>query len=153
MVGFLVFANDRFDQGDHIELVFRIYWLVFFISRFEPCPTTNLTVIFHRKLSVNLGLRLEVNPGLKEAENRNLAGFDTTAVSPIAATAQANYARAPIAEIPATSFSTGSPIHRPVTTSCACLQTTSRRRPIPIVASPLLRSPTASSSGCRFAAF
>jgi hypothetical protein len=57
------------------------------------------------KLSINLGLRFEMNPGLKEAENRNLAGFDTSAVSPIAAAAQANYARAPIAEIPAASFS------------------------------------------------
>ena len=57
------------------------------------------------KLTVNLGLRYEVNPGLKESENRNLAGFDTTAASPIAATATANYARNPIAEIAPSAFS------------------------------------------------
>src|SRR6185295_18649306 len=48
------------------------------------------------KLTVNLGLRLEVNPGLTEAENRNLAGFDTTVSTPIEAQALAAYARAPI---------------------------------------------------------
>ncbi|MBP6703094.1 MAG: TonB-dependent receptor [Vicinamibacteria bacterium] len=56
------------------------------------------------KLSVNLGLRFELNPGLTEAENRNLAGFDTTVANPIADAAQANYARNPIAEIAASSF-------------------------------------------------
>ncbi len=56
------------------------------------------------KLSVNLGLRFELNPGLTEVENRNLAGFDTQATNPIAATAQANYARNPIPEIPMSAF-------------------------------------------------
>ena len=57
------------------------------------------------KLSVNMGVRFELNPGLKEAENRNLAGFDLVSTNPIAATAAANYARAPIAEIAASAFS------------------------------------------------
>jgi hypothetical protein len=56
------------------------------------------------KLSVNLGLRFELNPGLSEAENRNLAGFDTAAINPIAATAQANYARNPIPELAPSAF-------------------------------------------------
>jgi hypothetical protein len=34
------------------------------------------------KLTLNLGMRYEVNPGMSEAENRNLAGFDLTAVEP-----------------------------------------------------------------------
>lgn len=56
------------------------------------------------KLTLNLGMRYEVNPGMSEALNRNLAGFDLTATSPIAATATANYARSPIAEIAASAF-------------------------------------------------
>ena len=56
------------------------------------------------KLTVNLGMRFEVNPGLREAENRNLAGFNTTVSNPIEAQAQAAYARNPIPEIPVSSF-------------------------------------------------
>lgn len=59
----------------------------------------------NNKLTVNLGLRFEVNPGLKESRNRNLAGFDTTSANPIQAAAQANYAKNPIPEIPASAFS------------------------------------------------
>jgi hypothetical protein len=56
------------------------------------------------KLTINLGLRFELNPGLSEAENRNLAGFEMAAANPIEPAAVANYARNPIAEIPASSF-------------------------------------------------
>ncbi len=56
------------------------------------------------KLSVNLGLRLEINSGMSEAENRNLAGFDTVSSNPIEPDAQAAYARNPIPEIPVSSF-------------------------------------------------
>jgi hypothetical protein len=56
------------------------------------------------KLSVNLGLRLEINSGMSEAENRNLAGFDTVSSNPIEPQAQAAYARNPIPEIPVSSF-------------------------------------------------
>ncbi len=58
----------------------------------------------NRKLTVNLGVRLEINPGLTEVENRNLAGFDTLTANPIQSAAQAAYARSPIAEIPVSSF-------------------------------------------------
>ena len=56
------------------------------------------------RLTLNLGLRLEINPGMTEAQNRNLAGFDTSAANPIQAAAQAAYARNPIAELPVSSF-------------------------------------------------
>ena len=56
------------------------------------------------KMTLNLGVRLEINPGLSEAENRNLAGFDLTSSNPIEAQAQAAYARNPIPEIPVGSF-------------------------------------------------
>jgi len=56
------------------------------------------------RLSVNLGVRFEINTGLTEAENRNLAGFDTTVSNPIEQAAQANYSRNPIPEIPVSSF-------------------------------------------------
>ena len=57
-----------------------------------------------RKLTVNLGFRLEINPGMSEAENRNLYRFNTEVSNPIEATAQANYARNPIPEIPVSQF-------------------------------------------------
>jgi hypothetical protein len=56
------------------------------------------------KLTLNLGFRLEINPGMREAGNRNLAGFDTTVSNPIEAAAIAAYARNPIPEIPVGSF-------------------------------------------------
>jgi hypothetical protein len=58
----------------------------------------------NQKLTLNLGVRLELEQAMTEAENRNLAGFDLTAPSPIAAAAQAAYARSPIPEIPASAF-------------------------------------------------
>src|SRR4029079_10398056 len=56
------------------------------------------------KLTVNLGARLEINAGMSEVDNRNLAGFDTTTPNPIEAQARANYAKAPIPEIPVADF-------------------------------------------------
>jgi carboxypeptidase family protein len=56
------------------------------------------------KLTLNLGLRVEINPGMTEAENRNLAGFDMTVSNPIEAQARAAYATNPIPEVPVTSF-------------------------------------------------
>jgi len=55
-------------------------------------------------LTVNLGVRLEINPGLTEAENRNLQSFDASVSSPIEAQAQAAYAKNPIAQIPVSAF-------------------------------------------------
>ncbi len=56
------------------------------------------------KLTVNLGARLEINTGMSEVENRNLAGFDTTTPNPIEPQARVNYAKAPIPEIPVADF-------------------------------------------------
>lgn len=58
----------------------------------------------NRKLTLNLGLRVEVDQALTEAEDRNLAGFDTTTPNPIAPQAEAAYAANPIPEIPASEF-------------------------------------------------
>src|SRR5262245_31589108 len=84
-------------------------------SQFEIAAPGDFRQIYHalflqddwratQKLTLNLGLRVEVNPGLTEAQNRNLAGFNTTVSSPIEAAAQAAYARNPIAELPVSSF-------------------------------------------------
>jgi Carboxypeptidase regulatory-like domain len=56
------------------------------------------------RLTLNLGLRFELNSGMRESDDRNLAGFDTTSSSPIEAAAQAAYALNPIAEIPVGAF-------------------------------------------------
>ena len=55
-------------------------------------------------LTLNLGLRWEIEDGLTEAEGRFVSGFDFETPLPIAAAAQANYARNPIAEIPVSQF-------------------------------------------------
>jgi hypothetical protein len=58
----------------------------------------------NRRLTVNAGLRLEINGGLVEAGDRNLAGFDFDAASPVQAAAQAAYAANPPAGLPAAPF-------------------------------------------------
>ena len=55
-------------------------------------------------LTLNLGLRWEIEDGLTEADGRFVSGFDFDTPLPIAAAAQANYARSPIAEIPVSQF-------------------------------------------------
>jgi hypothetical protein len=55
-------------------------------------------------LTLNLGLRLEVDRPMTEADGQNLAGFDTTSANPIEAAARAAYARNPITEIPVDRF-------------------------------------------------
>ncbi len=57
-----------------------------------------------RKLTVNLGLRMEYEQGATERYNRALAGFDPKLAIPLAAGAQANYARNPAPELPASQF-------------------------------------------------
>jgi len=57
-----------------------------------------------RKLTLNLGLRYEVEGGTTERYNRNLRGFDFTTPSPIEAAALAAYAKSPIPEVPISNF-------------------------------------------------
>ena len=56
------------------------------------------------RLTVNLGLRWEMEIPVTERYNRSINGFDAGAVPPIAAQAQANYAKAPNALLPAAQF-------------------------------------------------
>jgi hypothetical protein len=62
-------------------------------------------VFFHddwkitRKLTLNLGLRYELEGATTERYNRNVRGFDETASSPIEAAAKAKYATNPIPEV------------------------------------------------------
>ncbi len=56
------------------------------------------------KLTLNLGLRQEYEMGATERYNRMMGNFDPNASLPIAAAVQANYARSPIAELPASQF-------------------------------------------------
>jgi hypothetical protein len=58
----------------------------------------------NRSLTLNLGVRVEVNGGMSESQNRNLAGYDFSTASPIQTTAQANYAAHPIPEIAPSDF-------------------------------------------------
>jgi hypothetical protein len=55
-------------------------------------------------LTLNLGVRWEIEQPLTESENRFVSGFDFETAPPIAAAAQANYARNPIPEVPVSQF-------------------------------------------------
>ena len=57
-----------------------------------------------QKLTLNLGLRYELEGATTERFNRNIRGFDETLSSPIEAAAKAAYAANPIPEIPVASF-------------------------------------------------
>ncbi|MDP2998724.1 MAG: TonB-dependent receptor [Bryobacterales bacterium] len=57
------------------------------------------------RLTLNLGLRYEMEWPVTERFDRLAAGFDATSPSPIDAQARANYAKSPIPELPATAFS------------------------------------------------
>jgi hypothetical protein len=56
------------------------------------------------KLTLNLGLRLEYERGATERYNRMIGNFDPNAALPIAAAAQAAYAKNPIPELPPSQF-------------------------------------------------
>ncbi len=56
------------------------------------------------KLSINVGLRYEYEAPVTERYNRSVAHFAFDQASPIAAEAQANYARNPIPELPPSQF-------------------------------------------------
>ena len=57
-----------------------------------------------RRLTLNLGLRYELEDGFRERYNRGLAGFDPNGALPIADAAQAAYAKNPLPERPASDF-------------------------------------------------
>ena len=59
-----------------------------------------------RTLTFNLGLRWEFESPVTERYNRSSRDFDFTAANPIQAQAQAQYAKAPIPEIPVSAFRT-----------------------------------------------
>lgn len=56
------------------------------------------------KLTVNLGLRAEHESPITERYNRSVQGFDENASNPIEAAAKANYALAPMPELPISAF-------------------------------------------------
>jgi hypothetical protein len=57
-----------------------------------------------RNLTLNLGLRFDHDGPYNEKYGRTVNGFDTTSTNPLAAAAQAAYAKSPIAQLPAGSF-------------------------------------------------
>ncbi len=58
------------------------------------------------KLTLNVGLRYEYESSPTERFNRSIRDFDFATPSPVEAQAQANYARSPIPEVPASAFRT-----------------------------------------------
>ena len=86
------------------------------ISQFDTAALGEFSQMYHHffvqddwrindRLTVNAGLRFEINNGMREAENRNLAGYDFLTPNPIKATARANYERNPIPQLPVSEFS------------------------------------------------
>jgi outer membrane receptor protein involved in Fe transport len=59
---------------------------------------------FNDRLTLNGGLRFELDRAMTEVDNRALGGFDSTIASPIEAQAVANYASNPIEQIPVGQF-------------------------------------------------
>lgn len=57
-----------------------------------------------KKLTLNLGLRMEYELGPTERYNRMFVGFDRSISIPLAKSAEANYAANPIPELPASQF-------------------------------------------------
>jgi hypothetical protein len=56
------------------------------------------------RLTLNLGVRWEYEIPVTERYNRSVRGFDFSSLSPIAAAAQAAYAKSPVPQIPPASF-------------------------------------------------
>lgn len=58
----------------------------------------------NRKLTLNLGMRVEFESPITERFNRSVTQFDSTTSNPIEAAAKANYAASPIPELPVSQF-------------------------------------------------
>jgi len=58
-----------------------------------------------RDLTLNLGVRFDHDGPYNEKYGRTVNGFDTTSANPLAAAAQAAYAKSPISQLPANAFS------------------------------------------------
>ncbi len=56
------------------------------------------------RLTLNLGLRYEIETPLTEKDNFSVRGFDAAAAQPMEAAVRAAYARNPVAEVPASQF-------------------------------------------------
>lgn len=56
------------------------------------------------RLTLNLGLRYEIETPLTERDNASVRGFDATAAQPMEAAVRAAYALNPVAEVPASQF-------------------------------------------------
>ena len=76
-------------------------------SQFEVASEGEFTQAYHgfflqddwqvnNRLTLNAGLRLEVNGGMHEAQNRNLGPYDFISASPIEPAAKAAYAANPM---------------------------------------------------------
>lgn len=59
-----------------------------------------------RKLTLNLGIRWDMDSPVTERYDRSVRGFDFSSASPIEAQARANYARSPIPEVAVSQFRT-----------------------------------------------
>jgi hypothetical protein len=56
------------------------------------------------RLTLNLGIRYEIEGGMRERFNRGIAGYDLNAELPISGAVEAAYARSPLPEMPASQF-------------------------------------------------
>jgi hypothetical protein len=57
-----------------------------------------------QRLTLNIGLRYELQPNVTERYNRSVRGFDLTTPNPVEQAARANYARNPVPELPVDQF-------------------------------------------------
>ncbi|HEX4749027.1 MAG TPA: carboxypeptidase regulatory-like domain-containing protein [Bryobacteraceae bacterium] len=76
-------------------------------------------------LTINLGLRFDHDGPYYEKYGRTVDGFDATVANPIAAAAQANYAKSPIPQLPASDFNVNGGLTFPSSQPGAVYQSTS----------------------------